>query len=75
MKFNEWFKQSQRSVPSILENSADDMGTLMDMQQRITFEVIHQRANEQMQRYENASKQSTNVSFLFLMLQITTLIN
>uniref|UniRef100_A0AAF5Q3Y8 Nuclear pore complex protein n=1 Tax=Wuchereria bancrofti TaxID=6293 RepID=A0AAF5Q3Y8_WUCBA len=59
MKFNEWFKQSQRSVPSIMENSTDDVGTLMDMQQRITFEVIHQRANEKMQRYENASKQST----------------
>ncbi|EFO26059.1 hypothetical protein LOAG_02422 [Loa loa] len=62
MKFNEWFKQSQRSVPSILENSADDVGTLMDMQQRIMFEVIHQRANEQMQRYENASKQSTTAA-------------
>uniref|UniRef100_A0A8R1TRM4 Nuclear pore complex protein n=1 Tax=Onchocerca volvulus TaxID=6282 RepID=A0A8R1TRM4_ONCVO len=59
MKFNEWFKQSQRSVPSIPENSAGDAGTLMDIQQRITLEVIHQRANEQMQRYENASKQTT----------------
>ncbi|VIO88228.1 Uncharacterized protein BM_BM8785 [Brugia malayi] len=59
MKFNEWFKQSQRSVPSIMENSTDDVGTLMDMQQKITFEVILQRANEKMQRYENASKHST----------------
>uniref|UniRef100_A0A0R3RHK5 Nuclear pore complex protein n=1 Tax=Elaeophora elaphi TaxID=1147741 RepID=A0A0R3RHK5_9BILA len=62
VKFNEWFKHSQRSIPSILENSADDAGTLMDMQQRITFEVIHQRANEQMQRYENASKQNTTAA-------------
>ncbi|CAG9529642.1 unnamed protein product, partial [Cercopithifilaria johnstoni] len=59
MKFNEWFKHSQRSLPAILENSVDDAGTLMDMQQRITLEVIHQQANEQMQKYENASKQST----------------
>uniref|UniRef100_A0A915PRY1 Protein kinase domain-containing protein n=1 Tax=Setaria digitata TaxID=48799 RepID=A0A915PRY1_9BILA len=57
IKFNEWFKQSQRSVPSIPVNS-DDAKTSMDMQQRITFEVIHRRANEQLQRYENASKQS-----------------
>ncbi|VBB26558.1 unnamed protein product [Acanthocheilonema viteae] len=58
IKFNEWFKHSQRSVPTILENSMDDTGALIDMQQRITFEVIHQRANEQMQKYENAAKQS-----------------
>ncbi|MCP9257769.1 hypothetical protein DINM_001023 [Dirofilaria immitis] len=62
MKFNEWFKQSQRSIPSLPQNSADSTGLLMDMQQRITLEVMHQRANEQMQRYENASKQSTTAA-------------
>ncbi|KAM3729186.1 Nuclear pore complex protein [Dirofilaria immitis] len=62
MKFNEWFKQSQRSIPSLPQNSADSTGMLMDMQQRITLEVMHQRANEQMQRYENASKQSTTAA-------------
>lgn len=67
MKFNEWFKHSQRLVPTILESSVDDAGTLMDMQQRITLEVINQRANEQMKRYENASKQSATVSFPILL--------
>lgn len=39
----------------------------MDIQQRIAFEVIHRRANENMLRHKNAAKQTTKVSFLIML--------
>ncbi|VDN03049.1 unnamed protein product [Thelazia callipaeda] len=58
-KFNEWFKHSQRFIQPFPSNLPVDASVSMDMQQRLTLEVIHQRVSEQVLRYENEFKQIT----------------